>query len=98
MERFGAAPGSPFTTKQLQHISIAIMYWFAGLVGLCMESRRFRRWLSAFSTAAMTPRDRTAGAVAEPASYASSFNPFPALCIGMYSPFLLLSYIQFLLI
>ncbi|KAI0033786.1 hypothetical protein K488DRAFT_77680 [Vararia minispora EC-137] len=83
MERFGAAPGSPFTTKQLQHISIAIMYWFAGLVGMGMESRRFRRWLSSFSTAYMRPRDRASGSVAEPASYASSLNPFPALCIGV---------------
>jgi hypothetical protein len=25
MERFGAAPGDPYTVKQVQHISIAIM-------------------------------------------------------------------------
>lgn len=25
MERFGAAPGSPYTIKQIQHISIAVM-------------------------------------------------------------------------
>ena len=83
MERFGAAPGSPYTTKQLQHISIALMYWFAGLVGMGLESRRFRRWLSSFSTASMRPSDRNSAAVAEPASYASSFNPFPAMCIGV---------------
>ena len=33
MERFGANPGDPFTTKQIQHISIAVMFCFAGLVG-----------------------------------------------------------------
>ncbi|KAK7061601.1 hypothetical protein R3P38DRAFT_2830402 [Favolaschia claudopus] len=32
MERFGANPGDPYTTKQLQHIGIAVMFWFAGLV------------------------------------------------------------------
>ena len=25
MERFGAEPGSPYTAKQIQHISIAVM-------------------------------------------------------------------------
>ncbi|KZV69836.1 hypothetical protein PENSPDRAFT_651980 [Peniophora sp. CONT] len=83
MERFGAAPGSPFTTKQIQHISIAAMYWFAGMVGMGMESRRLRRWLSAFATASMNPSDRRSSAVAEPASYMASYNPFPALCIGV---------------
>ncbi|KAF5333446.1 hypothetical protein D9611_002369 [Ephemerocybe angulata] len=84
MERFGAAPGDPFTTKQVQHISIAVMFWFAGLVGMGIESKRVRRWLasSTFSSVASTsniPRD----AVTEPPSYLASFNPFPALVIGV---------------
>ncbi|KAL0949662.1 hypothetical protein HGRIS_009701 [Hohenbuehelia grisea] len=88
MERFGSHPGDPFTTKQIQHISIAVMFWFAGLVGMGIESRRFRRWL-----AASTLRDVDAhsslrspnaqDAVAEPPSYSASFNPFPALVIGV---------------
>ncbi|KAI0080640.1 hypothetical protein K474DRAFT_148504 [Panus rudis PR-1116 ss-1] len=83
MERFGAKPGDPFTTKQVQHISIAVMFWFAGLVGMGIESRRLRRWLASGSTAAVPKSARTQEAVAEPPSYIASFNPFPALCIGI---------------
>ncbi|KAJ6599205.1 cytoplasmic protein [Mycena vulgaris] len=60
MERFGANPGDPFTTKQIQHIGIA--------VSMAVESKTIRRWL------------RCAG---PPATYTSSFNPFPALVIGV---------------
>ncbi|KAI0320641.1 hypothetical protein OF83DRAFT_1104048 [Amylostereum chailletii] len=83
MERFGAHPGDPYTTKQVQHISIAVMFWFAGLIGMGLESRRLRRWLASVSTASMDREDRDRGAVAEPASYNGSFNPFPALVIGV---------------
>ncbi|KAH9850022.1 hypothetical protein C2E23DRAFT_870247 [Lenzites betulinus] len=83
MERFGAQAGDPYTTKQLQHISIAVMFWFAGLVGMGIESKRIRRWLAAGATAAVPPSIRSQEAVAEPPSYIASFNPFPALCIGL---------------
>ncbi|KAI0693814.1 hypothetical protein BC835DRAFT_1275468 [Cytidiella melzeri] len=83
MERFGAAPGSPYTTKQVQHISIAVMFWFAGLIGMAIESKRVRRWLASSSAAALPPATRSQEAVAEPPSYIASFNPFPALCIGI---------------
>ncbi|KAH9927164.1 uncharacterized protein BXZ73DRAFT_102753 [Epithele typhae] len=83
MERFGAHPGDPYTTKQMQHISIAVMFWFAGLVGLGIESKRIRRWLSAGATSALPAAVRSQEAVAEPPSYIASFNPFPALCIGI---------------
>ena len=82
MERFGAKAGDPFTTKQVQHISIAVMFWFAGLVGMGIESKRIRRWLAAGSTAALKAKHGSE-AVAEPPSYQGSFNPFPALCIGI---------------
>ncbi|KAI0637953.1 hypothetical protein C8Q77DRAFT_1214897 [Trametes polyzona] len=83
MERFGASPGDPYTTKQMQHISIAVMFWFAGLVGMGIESKRIRRWLAAGATSAVPPSTRSHEAVAEPPSYLGSFNPFPALCIGI---------------
>ncbi|KAI0722254.1 hypothetical protein C8T65DRAFT_628753 [Cerioporus squamosus] len=83
MERFGAHPGDPYTTKQMQHISIAVMFWFAGLVGMGIESKRIRRWLAAGATTALPPAGRSQEAVAEPPSYVASFNPFPALCIGI---------------
>ncbi|THH02427.1 hypothetical protein EW026_g477 [Hermanssonia centrifuga] len=83
MERFGAHPGDPYTTKQVQHISIAVMFWFAGLVGMGIESKRVRRWLASSATAAVPAASRSQEAVAEPPSYVASFNPFPALCIGI---------------
>ncbi|KAJ7499057.1 hypothetical protein FB451DRAFT_1204097 [Mycena latifolia] len=76
MERFGANPGDPYTTKQIQHIGIAVMFWFAGLVGMAVESKTIRRWLAALAV-------NTSEIVAEPATYTSSFNPFPALVIGV---------------
>jgi Protein YTP1-like, C-terminal len=79
MERFGAAHGSPFTTKQMQHISIAAMFWFAGMLGLALESRTFRKWLSS-PAQSVIKRDEK---VSRPPSYAGSFNPFPALVIGV---------------
>jgi len=79
MERFGAEPGSPFTTKQIQHISIAVMFWFGGLVGMTIESRRFKRWLGAGVYETIPAMKQ----IAEPASYKGSFNPLPAIIIGV---------------
>ncbi|KAF7301386.1 hypothetical protein MIND_00703800 [Mycena indigotica] len=76
LERFGANPGDPFTTKQIQHIGIAVMFWFAGLIGMAVESKTLRRWLSALAV-------DTSENVETPATYTSSFNPFPALVIGV---------------
>ncbi|KIY71226.1 hypothetical protein CYLTODRAFT_390831 [Cylindrobasidium torrendii FP15055 ss-10] len=73
MERFGAHTGDRFTTKQIEHIGIAAMFWFAGLVGMAIESKRIRRWM-----APTAPTDSE-----EPHSYKASFNPFPALVIGV---------------
>ncbi|KAF8192599.1 hypothetical protein BJ912DRAFT_267484 [Pholiota molesta] len=84
MERFGANPGDPFTTKQIQHISIAVMFCFAGLVGMGIESRRIRKWLASSTFASLSrPQDMPQEAVVEPVSYMGSFNPFPALVIGV---------------
>ncbi|KAF8609506.1 hypothetical protein BDV93DRAFT_518317 [Ceratobasidium sp. AG-I] len=81
MERFGAQPGDPYTTKEVQHISIAVMFWFAGLVGMGLESHTIRRLLS--NTALMNNPRARGQPVAEPPSYTGSFNPFPALVIGI---------------
>ncbi|KIY49513.1 hypothetical protein FISHEDRAFT_58387 [Fistulina hepatica ATCC 64428] len=83
MERFGANPGDPFTTKQIQHIGIAVMFWFAGLVGMALESRRVRRWLASSTIATVQTSDMPPDSVSEPPGYIASFNPFPALVIGV---------------
>lgn len=76
MERFGAKAGDPYSTKQIQHISIAVMFWFAGIVGMGLELRRVRGLLG-------MRRETQGDKVDEPASYAGSFNPFPAIVIGV---------------
>ncbi|KAL5530449.1 hypothetical protein ACEPAF_6707 [Sanghuangporus sanghuang] len=80
MERFGAQPGDPFSTKQIQHISIAVMFWFAGLIGMGIESKTIRNWLATPSANLATENDKD---LTLPASYRASFNPFPALVIGV---------------
>ena len=55
------------------------MFWFAGLVGMGIESKTIRRWLAATTTARASAHDHSA----EPPSYTASFNPFPALVIGV---------------
>ncbi|KAF7776057.1 hypothetical protein Agabi119p4_4450 [Agaricus bisporus var. burnettii] len=84
MERFGASPGDPFTTKEIQHIGIAVMFWFAGLLGMGIESKRIRKWLAAsiFSPGANNS-NLPEETITEPSSYKASFNPFPALVIGV---------------
>jgi hypothetical protein len=78
MERFGAKAGDPYTVKQVQHISIAVMFAFGGLAGCLLESVRVRKLLgSVIST------NGGNGRVREPPTYAFSFNPFPALVIAI---------------
>ncbi|KAG6837969.1 hypothetical protein H0H93_008363 [Arthromyces matolae] len=83
MERFGAHAGDPFTTKQIQHIGIAVMFCFAGLIGMGIESKLIRRWLASSAFTSSSPSDGAVQTVEEPASYSASFNPFPALVIGV---------------
>lgn len=98
MERFGAQAGDPYTVKQVQHISIAVMFWFAGLMGMLLESRKIRDLISlpvALSHSSAQRRTRRGGAIlgsdealadlqiTPPPSYSFSFNPFPALVIGV---------------
>lgn len=83
MERFGANAGDPFTTRQIQHISIAVMFCFAGLIGMGIESIRIRRWLSSGIFVPPDIRRMEPDLTVEPPSYLSSFNPFPAMVIGV---------------
>ena len=101
MERFGASRGDPFTTKQIQHISIAVrisifcpsirlsqrfsqvMFCFAGLLGMGIESRRIRNWLAHSVFPSSHSSNLPQEAIEELQSYRGSFNPFPALVIGV---------------
>ena len=70
MERFGAEPGSPYTGKQIQHISIAVMFFFGGILGIALE-------LGSRKTKSPSLKERHL------AMYQGSLNPFTALCIGI---------------
>ncbi|GAA5984215.1 hypothetical protein JCM10908_006093 [Rhodotorula pacifica] len=78
MERMGKT--GAYSIKDVQHISIAIMFWAAGALGMFLESRTVRAWLSA---PAAETSGRSLSAIPPPPSAAFSFNPFPALCIGV---------------
>lgn len=58
------------------------MFWFAGLVGMGIESRRVRDWLSSPVSAAYAAHSALSSPT-PPSSYRASFNPFPALVIGV---------------
>ncbi|KAF7373849.1 hypothetical protein MSAN_00596800 [Mycena sanguinolenta] len=72
MERFGAKAG--ILSPQSKFNTLALL--FAGLVGIAIESKTVRKWLSALTVDAPET-------VSEPADYRPSFNPFPALVIGI---------------
>ncbi|WFC97460.1 hypothetical protein MYAM1_000174 [Malassezia yamatoensis] len=96
LERLDAKPNDPYTIKQIQHISIAIMFWFVGLVGMGLESTSLRSLIAKAvvhmhpSVSIPGPSGTTVLSDEEmlakqtpPPSYAYSFNPFPALVIGV---------------
>lgn len=58
------------------------MFWFAGLIGMGVESRMARKWLASSSTSCNVSQ-MSRDALEEPPSYRASFNPFPALVIGV---------------
>lgn len=89
LERLGSKSTDPYTVKQVQHISIAVMFWFVGLVGMGIESKALRSLIGSavvHGHPSSTPAADAEGAVeaqTPPPSYASYFNPFPALVIGV---------------
>jgi len=48
-----------------------------------IESRRVRTWLAASTSDFLSSVNVEQDAIAEPPSYSASFNPFPALVIGV---------------
>ncbi|GAA5844026.1 hypothetical protein JCM3766R1_004051 [Sporobolomyces carnicolor] len=78
MERMGKT--GAYSVKDVQHISIAVMFWAAGSLGMLLESRTVRAWLAAPASraSALDP-----ARISAPASSNFSFNPFPALVIGV---------------
>jgi hypothetical protein len=61
------------------------MFCFGGLVGMGIETRRIRKWLAHSVFPSSPPRswNLPLEAIEEPPSYTGSFNPFPAIVIGV---------------
>ncbi|GAA5850460.1 hypothetical protein JCM8547_001882 [Rhodosporidiobolus lusitaniae] len=78
MERFGKT--GAWSIKDVQHTSIAIMFWAGGALGLMLESRTVRSWLSNSSAQAS---GRSIDSIPPPASASFPMNPIPAICIGL---------------
>lgn len=89
LERLGAHAGDPYTVKQIQHISIAVMFWFVGLAGMGLESTSLRSLIGRAvvhmhpSVEAHNDEEDAVAKQTPPPSYAYSFNPFPAMVIGV---------------
>ncbi|KAI8984637.1 hypothetical protein BDF20DRAFT_860992 [Mycotypha africana] len=73
MEHFGQ--DSAWTHKDLEHASLAFMWWWCGLVGILVESRAVRRLLE------RTILTNTNNTTVDREGY--SWNPFPALTVLM---------------
>ncbi|KAH8925998.1 hypothetical protein BT69DRAFT_1331679 [Atractiella rhizophila] len=78
-ERTGKTAADPVTVKELQHISIAVMMCYMGLLGLLLESKRIKNWLSLASVSRLN--HRSLSEVQKPITYGYSFNPIPAVTI-----------------
>lgn len=93
MERLGKHPGDPYTAKDIEHISIAVMFWGGGLVGMAVESSTVRRWLlgeteeteeKASATHGKRGKASTSTSMSSPiATRWTAANPLPAVAIGI---------------
>ncbi|CBF75551.1 hypothetical protein AN3714.2 [Aspergillus nidulans FGSC A4] len=75
--------GGAWTATDLEHVSIAVLFFGGGLCGMLFESKRVRNWLN--STVLRAPSrleaHETANAWNAPDTQEVSLNPMPALII-----------------
>jgi hypothetical protein len=98
MEHLGNHNGGIWSHKDLQHVSIAIMFFWAGLCGLLIETPAIRRCFNRTIEATLPsrtpsyqmlrntspyPSNQVNPAVLPPPQQSFSYNPFPGLIIFM---------------
>jgi Protein of unknown function (Ytp1) len=97
MEHLGNSNGGIWSHKDLQHVSIAIMFFWAGLCGLLIETPWLKNCFNRTIEAALSHRSAYQilrqssenaeatdnAAMAPPAQQNFSYNPFPGLIIFM---------------
>ncbi|KAF2760871.1 hypothetical protein EJ05DRAFT_244565 [Pseudovirgaria hyperparasitica] len=78
-----AAWGDAWTPQDLEHVSISVMFFGGGLLGMLVESTRIRGLLNAYilQTNKHTSSDTATTAFTPPKTYKVSLNPIPALII-----------------
>ncbi|ODQ56374.1 hypothetical protein SAICODRAFT_4555 [Saitoella complicata NRRL Y-17804] len=83
MEHMSSVDGT-WSHTDLQHVSIAFMFLWAGLCGVLFESKRIRRLLNANISSAIEDshfRGSAEEAAQAPVQYGFSYNPMPALIV-----------------
>jgi hypothetical protein len=76
-----AAWGGAWTAQDLEHVSISIMFFGGGLLGMIIESRKVRELLNTSVLSSQPPCHYTSDLWQPPRAYSFSFNPMPALVI-----------------
>ncbi|KIW61419.1 hypothetical protein PV05_01541 [Exophiala xenobiotica] len=80
-----AAWGHQWTAQDLEHVSISIMFFGGGLLGMLVESKRVRRCLNTvvdnMPARTEVPPSEALELRSPPKQYGTSLNPMPALII-----------------
>ncbi|KAL2356106.1 integral membrane protein [Cryomyces antarcticus] len=80
LEHLGALGGA-WSAQDLEHVSITIMFFGGGLLGMLVESRRVRDLLNTSALAAKDEQVSQDEERREPKTYRISLNPLPGLVI-----------------
>ncbi|KAF1946445.1 hypothetical protein EJ02DRAFT_233650 [Clathrospora elynae] len=75
-----AAWGDAWTAQDLEHVSISIMFFGGGLLGMCVESTKMRELLNSGVVASQAASSQHES-WQQPRQYRFSMNPLPALII-----------------
>ncbi|KAL5371383.1 hypothetical protein PMIN06_012832 [Paraphaeosphaeria minitans] len=76
-----AAWGDAWTAQDLEHVSISVMFFGGGLLGMIVESSRIRELLNSALLSAQPPSQFHDEAWQQPRQYRFSMNPMPGLII-----------------
>ncbi|KAF2018484.1 hypothetical protein BU24DRAFT_345009 [Aaosphaeria arxii CBS 175.79] len=76
-----AAWGDAWTAQDLEHVSISVMFFGGGLLGMIVESRKMRELLNSSVLSSQPVGQQQDEAWKQPRQYNFSMNPMPALII-----------------
>ncbi|KAF2728437.1 integral membrane protein [Polyplosphaeria fusca] len=76
-----AAWGDAWTAQDLEHVSISVLFFGGGLLGMIVESRKMRDLLNSAVVVAQPPSQQTDETWQQPVQYRFPMNPMPGLII-----------------